>query len=579
MKLMEALRIVETARPAAGEVFRLFLACGFTPLHLQTFLTAHLQQRLPHRRVEISAGLYGDPVGNWERLEQAGADAATVVLEWPDFDPRLGLRHRGGWRPRDLPDILDTVSARAARYQQALERASRNAPVALCLPTLPLPPASYFAVWQASDFELQLRQRLATFGAHAARCPNVRLVNPQRLDQCSPLPNRLDVKAELAFGFPYRVPHASVVAELLARLLQPPAPKKGLITDLDDTLWHGILGEDGPQGVSWDLDHHSQIHALYQQLLDSLAEAGVLIAVASKNDPVLAEEAFRRDDLILAKKSIFPLEISWGSKVEAVGRILRKWNVDPDSVVFVDDSAMEVAEVKAAYPDIECLLFLRQDDQAVYALLERLRDLFGKNTITEEDALRRESLRTPSAIAAEVTVPSAARGVFLEQADAEVFVSFAKDPADPRPFELVNKTNQFNLNGKRWAEAAWRAHLQDPAAFVLVAAYQDKFGPLGKIAVVAGRRQDHGLSVETWVMSCRAFGRRIEHQCLEQLFRKFGPEALVFDYQPTPRNGPLREFLEGCLGRPPAPWCRLTKAVFAKHCPALFHRVTEVPHA
>ena len=115
--------------------------------------------------------------------------------------------------------------------------------------------------------------------------PNVRIVNPQRLDALSPPAERLDVKAELMSGFPYRTAHASVVAELLAEPLKPVMPKKGLITDLDDTLWRGILGEVGAHGVTWDLDHYSHMHGLYQQLLNSLAEAGVLIGVASKNDP------------------------------------------------------------------------------------------------------------------------------------------------------------------------------------------------------------------------------------------------------------------------------------------------------
>src|SRR6185295_4898361 len=104
-----------------------------------------------------------------------------------------------------------------------------------------------------------------------------------------PLATRLDVKSYVATGFPYRVVHASVLADLLARLLQPPVPKKGIITDLDNTLWLGILGEDGPGGVSWDLDHKSHMHGLYQQLLHSLAEAGTLIAAASKADPSVVE--------------------------------------------------------------------------------------------------------------------------------------------------------------------------------------------------------------------------------------------------------------------------------------------------
>ena len=127
------------------------------------------------------------------------------------------------------------------------------------------------------------------------------------------------------------------------------------------------------------------------------------------------------------------------------------------------------------------------------------------------------------------------------------------DTRDNRAFELVNKTNQFNLNGKRFSESDWLSCLQDPAAFVLTASYEDKYGPLGKIAVVMGKAAGRKVYVSTWVMSCRAFSRRIEHQCLKYLFEKLDADEIVFDYEVTPRNGPIQDFFaelrKGRLGR------------------------------
>jgi FkbH-like protein len=367
------------------------------------------------------------------------------------------------------------------------------------------------------------------------------------------------------------------VAELLASLLRPPAPKKGLITDLDDTLWRGLLGEVGADGVSWDLDRRGHAHALYQQLLQSLAESGVLLAVASKNDAGRVEEAFRRSDLLLSRERVFPIEAHWGPKSESVARILRAWNVGADSVVFVDDSPLELAEVRAAHPGVETVLFPKEQDQAVYDLLVRLRDLFGRPALREEDGLRLESLRR----AAEATPADAAADGddFLRGLDAELTLHTERDEPDPRALELVNKTNQFNLNGRSHTEAQWRAALTRPGAFLRVVAYRDRFGPLGKIAVLAGRREDNVLHVETWVMSCRAFSRRIEHRCLELLFEDFGAAEVVFDFRATPRNGPLREFLAGLLGESPADGpLRLTRECFARNCPALFHQVEVLTH-
>jgi FkbH-like protein len=401
-------------------------------------------------------------------------------------------------------------------------------------------------------------------------------VSAQRLDCLSVPAERRDIKADLHAGFPYRLPHAATVGELLARLVLPLAPKKGLITDLDDTLWRGVVGEVGAAGVSWDLDHHSQVHGLYQQLLRSLAASGVLLAVASKNDRAVVDEVYRRDDFVLPPRRIFPHEIHWGRKSASVGRILRAWNVGADSVVYVDDSPLELAEVKAAYPQVECLQFPTHDAQAAYALLERLRDLFGKSTILPEDSLRMTSLRSAQTLREEREATGGSEDGFLEGLDAEIVVSFAKLNPDPRALELVNKTNQFNLNGRRFTETAWHAYLQQPAMLLALVAYQDKFGPLGKIAVITGQPKDKTLRIDTWVMSCRAFSRRIEHQCLQVLFDRFGAREVIFAFEPTPRNGPLREFLQAIAGRPPEEGMCLSRDAFLRSCPRLFARVKEL---
>ena len=150
--------------------------------------------------------------------------------------------------------------------------------------------------------------------------------------------------------------------------------------------------------------------------------------------------------------------------------------------------------------------------------------------------------------------------------------------ADARAFELVNKTNQFNLNGKRYTESEWRSFFNDPEAFILEVSYKDKFGPLGKIAVIMGRNRGRRLVVNTWVMSCRAFSRRIEHQCLNYLFATFGADEVGFDYQSTARNGPLQGFLEELLAIPPAVPVLLSRKQFEARVPALFHRVEGTVH-
>ena len=573
MKLIEALEILRAAPKGDAPSSKFFLASGFTPLHLTTFLAAHLQQRLSAQSVRIETGLFGDLAACLEGLETGGLTGVAVAMEWPDLDPRLGARRLGG-RSGDARELLESSCTSLARLEKRLAGMAGTLPVAISLPSLPLLPLSPVPGWQASPLELGLRASLAGFAERLAQA-GARVVSAERLAQSSPATDRADLQSDLVAAFPYTRSHASQLGWLLAQILAPPAPLKGLITDLDGTLWSGILGEDGVAGVVWDLDHHAQRHGLYQQLLRNLADCGVLIAAATKNDAGLVAEVLARPDLLLPADRLYPVEAHWGPKSASVARILQAWNVGSESVAFIDDSAMERAEVAAVYPGLVCLAFPERDDASLIGFLERVRDLFGKPRVLDEDGLRRDSLRSARVVREAAGDSAQASNRFLEQAEAHLELRFAPDPSDARALELVNKTNQFNLNGRRFSEATWREALARPGAFLLTAAYADKYGPLGKIAVMAGRRDENGVQVDVFVLSCRAFSRRIEHRCLERLFARFDAQQIAFDFAPTPRNGPVRDFLAALLGRAPESPARLRLEDFAARCPPLHHEVEE----
>ncbi|HEX4537853.1 MAG TPA: HAD-IIIC family phosphatase [Candidatus Acidoferrum sp.] len=576
MNLIEALEISRKPVAQDAKLLRVFLACGFTPLHLQNFLSAHLRQQFPDNRVEIKTGLFGDLVGSLERIDAKTLDGLTVAMEWSDLDSRLGIRELGGWQVSDVHEVISSVDRQLSRLQRAIKMAARSAPVVVSLPTLALPPLFYTPPNINSAEKTKLLLSLAKFAADLAEEPGIRVLDSQALDSLSPPAARFDIKSEILSGFPYKLPHASTLAQSLASLLQPRSPKKGLITDLDDTLWSGILGEVGVDGVNWSLEHHSHIHGLYQQFLSSLASAGVLVGVASKNDAALVQQAFDRKDLLLKKDKVFPFEVHWHCKSDSVQRILKSWNIGPEAVVFIDDSPMEAAEVKAAFPAMECLVFKKDDYQSVWDLLANLRASFGKTAISKEDAIRLESLRSTAPLLDALGRDGNASDEFLKRADAFVSFDFTKRPKDGRAFELVNKTNQFNLNGKRFSESEWTKYLADPASFLVTVTYQDKYGPLGKIAVLLGKVHKKKLHISAWVMSCRAFSRRIEHHSLKRLFDKFDADEAVFDFQSTERNGPTQDFFLELVGDPPQPGLKISRASFQEKAPPLFHRVEEM---
>lgn len=240
-------------------------------------------------------------------------------------------------------------------------------------------------------------------------------------------------------------------------------------------------------------------------------------------------------------------------------------------MVIVDDSPSDLAEVKAAHPEIECLRFPKEEDRA-YELLGTWRDLFGKDTISAEDSLRLDSIRTKQIVAVQLETVSPES--FLQQAGGRLSLNVSKNP-DPRALELVNKTNQFNLNGKCHTETSWSAYLSDPEVFLMLATYEDKYGPLGKIAVLAGRYSDEKLLLDVWVMSCRAFSRRIEHACLLHLLNHFQAKELRFDFIPTQRNRPHQDFVAGISGTVPAAGMSVSRETVLKNSPPLYFTVEE----
>jgi len=572
MRLIEALEKINAVPVGSRPAESVFLACGFTPLHLKTFLTAALQERSLGNRIVCDTGVFGDLVGNLDRARSLEQRTVAAVVEWADLDARLSYRSLGGWLPTMHAEMLSTARLSLKRIEESLRSLSERALIAVCPPTLPLPPVAVTAEWQASGFELALRAAVAETFARIGESLRIRVVGTQRLDQVSPLPQRLDAASELNSGFPYTLEHAASLSTLLADVLRPPSPKKGLIIDLDDTVWRGLVGEIGSDAVSWTLDRHAQVHGLFQQLAASLAEAGVLLAIASKNDPSVAEAALKREDMVLKPEHVFPTLVHWRRKSESVTSILETWNIAADAVVFVDDSAIELAEVRAHHPDMECVLFPKDDPRAVVQLLRRLRDTFGKPMVLEEDRLRRDSIRRSSEV--RDAIGSDGTEQFLSQLESVITLNFQPDPNDTRAFELLNKTNQFNLNGKRLTDSEWRALVEDPESFVLRISYRDKFGPLGNIAVVAGTASGASLVIRHWVMSCRAFARRIEHQALRAVFDRFGVDAIDLEFRQTERNEPTRTFLAAFAG-PEGDTLPLTlpRERFDQHCPPTYHRI------
>ena len=575
--LTDALTIIRNkSLETQDDPYQLFLACGFEPLHMLTFLNAYMLSRFP--AISVDHGVYDDLLGNMGRAFKSPCQDVVILIEWSDLDPRLGVRRLGGWNPADLESISATVKQSLKAVLDSLRVMYDKKHIAISLPTLPLPPLYYTHPAQADMFISTWQQYIDEFKIAVIKDLNISVVSQQYIDSHSPFNERYSFDSDVRFGYSYANKHASIMAYVMVELLYPKMPKKGLITDLDNTMWKGVVGEDGWEYVSWDIEHNSHIHGLYQQFLQSLADAGVLLAVASKNDVVVVDNALNRNDLILDKDSLFPVKADWGRKSDSITEIMRTWNISADSIVFVDDNLAELGEVGMVLPDIECVHFPQEYD-AFYQMLYKLRSFFGKSSIMMEDQLRRSSLKN-AGVASRVKEDYALTlDEYLAQMEARIEIDSDKRCKDTRAFELTNKTNQFNLNGHRYTEQEWKDCLAHERACLYVVSYSDKYGPLGRISVMIGMFEKECLHLQSWVLSCRAFARRVEDQCLAYLFHKYPIEKIVFDFRLTERNHLVKEFLAQYDVDTGNAYPFLTRDMFDKKCPALSHEVVEVGKA
>ena len=248
--------------------------------------------------------------------------------------------------------------------------------------------------------------------------------------------------------------------------------------------------------MTWDLHSHTQLHALYQKLLSSLADSGTLIGVASKNDPAVAAKAFERKDLSLKPEQVFPVEVHWKREIGQRG-------ADPGDV----EHRSRQRDFRRRQSDGVGRGRRRTSRHRVRAVPEeRLRRGAGNAAAPARSLRQRARVEGRRAAAGEHSQGAAFREQaaggaapesFLQDINAVVTFDFAAQ-SEPRVFELVNKTNQFNLNGRRYTEGDWRKLVSAPDAVLAAISYEDKFGPLGTIAVLAGQVAGERLNVEAW---------------------------------------------------------------------------------
>lgn len=546
MLLREAVQLMKSTRYSESK--QIALVCSFEPLYVATYLQAFLAQRTPKGAPRVVTFGY-------DQLREGLTQTSTVrrsspvllCLSWEDLHPGLSWRSRGNFG--ELTEAA--VHAEAQRLErQLVEWMARRAGAETYLV---IPPVAWLPLHDAcsplalgpialaaSSQMWRIAERLTALGGRVLRLP----------------PGDLNYRELLQSGCPFTVEDSEALAQhLLALMDDGLRRKKAIVTDLDGTLWAGVIGEDGPEAIRCRPEGKGYASYVLQKFLAKVQREGLLLAVCSKNNPDDVLPMFDRLEMPLRLSDFAAFRCNWEAKSVNVRAIADELHIGCEDMIVIENDWAEVAELQAHLPGLT-VLRTPHDGEGWQALLRQLQRLCGTWRVSEEDRFRtasvaaeRQRLLSTTAVAIPPAERHAAdslahvRGLRLE-------VVVKRDAfADPRSLELINKTNQFNLTGRRLSQEEWLQWMETPGAFCLSARLRDRFGDFGTICVVTGSQ--HGettMRLKQFVLSCRAFGRGVETLVLGELLRDGPWEWLCGPFERTGKNEPTERLLAqwGC---------------------------------
>jgi FkbH-like protein len=336
---------------------------------------------------------------------------------------------------------------------------------------------------------------------------------------------------------------APVYGEMVARILaaQRGLSKKCLVLDLDNTLWGGVVGDDGLDGIVLGPGSAvGEAHLALQHYAKQMQERGIILAVCSKNDIRIAEAVFNEHpEMLLRRSDIAVFMANWDDKAENLKAIASRLNIGMDSLVFVDDSPFERERIRQSLPMVAVPELPQDVAQYVRCLADA--GYFEAVTFTSEDRDRARQY-TENAEREALLVSAQNMDEFLLGLKMSVIFGPFTSTDHARIVQLINKTNQFNTTTRRYTFEEIRSITSLPNAVTLQFRLLDRIGDNGLVsAMILRPAPDHeqALEIENWVMSCRVFGRQLEFEAINiavEVAHQRGVRALIANYVPTPKN-------------------------------------------
>lgn len=469
------------------------------------------------------------------------------------FAPDVIYLHTCVHSLKALPCPADSSADVESLFQAELERFLGAAKAALgfgcpvILNNFDLPAFRVMGNFEASDqrgrvrFVRRLNEALADF---AAETPNLYLNDLAYLQAQYGMDAFSDVTAWYAYKYPCAIDKLPALAKSAAAILKSlfGRNKKALALDLDNTLWGGVVGDDGPEGLMLGSETPTGMaYTAFQQYLKDLSETGILLNIDSKNEVASAEAGLARADSVLRKEDFVCIKANWQPKSENLAAMAKEINLLPESFVFVDDNPAEREIIRQQMPSVSVPELGAPEDYI--KALDRS-GWFEVTTLSADDRKRTEMYRQ-NAQRAQLAAGAGNYTDYLKSLAMTGEFGHFDAPHAERITQLINKTNQFNLTTRRYSAAEIEDLIGDPDHITLYGRLADRFGDNGIVTALIGALHGDTLEIELWVMSCRTFQRRLEYamfDCLVSDAATAGAKRIVGRYLPTAKNLPVRDF-------------------------------------
>jgi FkbH-like protein len=349
--------------------------------------------------------------------------------------------------------------------------------------------------------------------------------------------NCLSIQNEMVMKLPYRSSSVKIIATAYNKIIDViyAARKKVIALDADNTLWGGIIGEDGLLGINIDKsDYPGAIFWKFQEQLVELRNSGILLALVSKNNEQDVKEVFEKVKMPLAWDDFVTTRINWSPKSANIKEIAEELNVGIDSVIFIDDNPFEINEVKHSAPAVDCYHFDSTSPEIALQLLPQCSNLFTWG-LTSEDLAKSKQYHEES-LRKTLLKESTSLEIYLQSLEIKIIYGINESEQVKRISQLTNKTNQFNLTTKRYSEADIDSLMKIGSVYSFRVI--DKYGDMGIVGVVIYIDR----KIDTFLMSCRALGRQIEETMLKVVCDDQAENGLMADYVRTQKNQMVENF-------------------------------------